>query len=139
MRASRLLRGFGQSPAPLPGQEVSMNPIRQMLTLEARARAMRGALTRSEAALWGLISGEKLGVSVRRQKVIGKFIADFAIPSRRLVIEVDGPCHARRGARDVRKDRALARLGWRVLRLDAELVLSAPEEALRRVREALVG
>lgn len=73
-----------------------MNPIRQMLTLEARARAMRGALTRSEEALWGLISSGKLSASVRRQKVIGKFIADFAIPSRRLVIEVDGPCHARR-------------------------------------------
>ncbi len=34
---------------------------------------------------------------------------------------------------------SLARLGWRVLRLDAELVLGAPEEALARVRDALAG
>ena len=116
-----------------------MNPFRRKLTLEARASAMRGAPTRSEEALWRLISGGKLGVSVRRQKVIGEFIADFAIPSRHLVLEVDGASHRLRAAPDARKDRALARLGWRVLRLDAELVLSAPEEALRLVREALVG
>lgn len=128
---------MGQSPAPLPGREVSVDPLRRQQVLEARARLMRGAPTRSEAALWQLLSGGKLGASARRQVVLGGFIADFAVPAARLVIEVDGPCHARQRARDARKDRRLARLGWRVLRLDAELVLRAPVEALARVREAL--
>ncbi|MBK7582078.1 MAG: DUF559 domain-containing protein [Myxococcales bacterium] len=45
--------------------------------------------------------------------------------------------HARKVAADARRDRKLARLGWRVLRLDAELVVKKPEVALGLVREAL--
>ncbi|MBE7484127.1 MAG: DUF559 domain-containing protein [Polyangiaceae bacterium] len=107
--------------------------------LESRACALRGSPTRSEEALWRVLSAGKLGVSARRQVVLGNFIADFAVPARRLVIEVDGGSHAGRAAADARRDRGLARLGWRVLRLDAELVLSSPEEALARVRAALAG
>lgn len=44
---------------------------------------------------------------------------------------------ARRTAADARRDRALARLGFRVLRLPAALVLSQPEEAVARVLKAL--
>ncbi|MCC6900234.1 MAG: DUF559 domain-containing protein [Polyangiaceae bacterium] len=130
---------MGQSPAPLPGREVSVNPLRRQQVLEARARLMRNAPTRSEAALWRLLSGGKAGASARRQVVLGNFIADFAVPAARLVIEVDGRCHARQRGRDARKDRQLARLGWHVLRLDADLVLSEPDEALAQVREALAA
>jgi very-short-patch-repair endonuclease len=84
-----------------------------------------------------LLRGAELGVEVKRQLVIGEFVADFAVPAARLVIEVDGGSHAMRAAADARRDKKLARLGWRVLRLDADLVLGAPAEAVARVREAL--
>lgn len=74
---------------------------------------------------------------MRRQVVIGDFIADFVVPAVRLIIEVDGGAHRGRSAADETRDRKLARLGWRVLRLDAELVLRALPAALERVREAL--
>ncbi len=112
------------------------NHTRRQL-LEARAHAMRGAPTWSEQALSRLLRGAKLGVAVRRQVVIGGFVADFAVPAARLIIEVDGGSHAGRAAADARRDRKLARLGWRVLRLEAELVPRQPEAALLRVREAL--
>jgi very-short-patch-repair endonuclease len=54
--------------------------------------------------------------------VLGRFIADFYAPAPRLVVEVDGVCHARRVSVDVRRDRALERAGYHVVRLDAELV-----------------
>lgn len=54
--------------------------------------------------------------------VLGRFIADFVAPVARLVVEVDGAYHARLGAADARRDIALVRLGYRVLRLPAELV-----------------
>ncbi len=73
-------------------------------------------------------------VSVKRQVVLGQYIADFVVPSRRLVIEVDGAQHARQRSADARRDRAL---GYRVLRLDANLVVKQLPEAMRRVREAL--
>jgi very-short-patch-repair endonuclease len=55
----------------------------------------------------------------------------------KLVVEVDGSSHARRAVADARRDRALARLGWRVVRLPAQLVLSQPLEAVALVRQAL--
>jgi very-short-patch-repair endonuclease len=94
------------------------------LTIE-RARQMRCALTLSEQKLWSAIAGRRLGVTFRRQVPLGRFIADFAAPAAGLVVEVDGPYHARRRAADARRDRALGRMGYRVLRLDAELVLAS--------------
>ena len=42
--------------------------------------------------------------------------------------------HARRGVADVRRDRVLRRLGYRVLRLDADLVLTRLAEGVEQVR-----
>jgi very-short-patch-repair endonuclease len=61
--------------------------------------------------LWTQLSGSKLGVGFRRQYVVGKFVVDFAAPSRRLAVEVDGSYHASRSAGDAARDAKLARLG----------------------------
>lgn len=111
--------------------------LRRQQLLAGRAAAMRAAPTESEAALWRGLRGRQLGVEVRRQVVLGEFIADFVVPSVWLVIEVDGGSHRGRNVADARRERVLGRLGYRVLRLDAELVLCSPEEALARVRAAL--
>ncbi len=104
--------------------------------LEERARRMRCAPTWSEAALWRLISARKLGVSFRRQVVVGgRYIADLAA----------GGYHGRRAVADARRDRVLRREGWplggslrsRVLRLSEELVIRSPSEAVAAVRSAL--
>ncbi len=58
-------------------------------------------------------------------------------PSRRLIVEVDGDWHRGRERLDARRDRALARAGWRVLLLDAALVMRDLPAAVARVREAL--
>jgi very-short-patch-repair endonuclease len=58
-------------------------------------------------------------------------------PAVRLVIEVDGEYHSRRGTADARRDRVLRRLGYQVLRLEAELVLRHPEQASALIRGAL--
>ena len=107
--------------------------------IEARARAMRFAQTPTEEALFSQLRGGKLGVAVRRQYVIGRYIADLAVPSARLVIEVDGEYHGARRVADARRDRELGRRGWRVLRLPAALVAQDPGEAVARVRAALGG
>ena len=116
-----------------------LNTKRQALVAE-RAHAMRHAPTPSEAALWRLLSARKLGVSFRRQVPLGgRYIADFLAPSARLVLEVDGDSHRGRTQADARRDRALARLGYRVLRLEAGLVLHEPALALARIQAALAG
>ena len=66
-----------------------------------------------------------------------RYIVDFLAPSIKLAVEVDGPYHARRGVADARRERCLARLGYRALRLDADLVLTRLAEAVERVRAAV--
>ena len=107
--------------------------------LAAFALRMRHAPTRSEAALWTTLSGRRAGgVQFRRQYVLGgRWIADFAAPAARLVVEVDGGAHRGRERHDARRDRALAALGYRVLRLDAELVLRDRAAAVELVQKAL--
>lgn len=107
--------------------------------IEARARTMRFAPTPTEEALFRELGGGKLGVVVRRQYIIGRYTADLAVPSRRVVIEVDGAYHAARRVADARRDRELARRGWRVLRLPAALLEQDLAEAVARVRAALGG
>ena len=105
--------------------------------IELRARQMRCALTPTEQQLWEQIRGGRLGVWFRRQVPVGRYIADFLAPSQRLIVEVDGGHHALRRRADERRDRKLTRLGYRVLRLDAELVRTNVAEAVVRVRAAL--
>jgi very-short-patch-repair endonuclease len=101
---------------------------------------MRGSLTATEELLWARIRGRRLGVVFRRQvPLLGRFIADFLAPAQRLVIEVDGAYHGERGRADARRDAALERAGYRVLRIEASLVVSDIERALRRMQAALRG
>jgi very-short-patch-repair endonuclease len=62
---------------------------------------------------------------------------DFVARAEKLVVEVDGKWHAQRRRADARRDRVLARLGYRVLRLEAELVMRNLPEAVARIRAAL--
>jgi very-short-patch-repair endonuclease len=57
--------------------------------------------------------------------------------ARRMSGAVDGGYHARRRAADARRDRALQRLGYRVLRLDAALVSDRIQDAVAQIRAAL--
>ncbi len=91
--------------------------------LQARAAGMRASGTASERLLWSRLVSSKLGVAFRRQYVIGGRIVDFAAPSVRLVVEVDGASHVGRRGADARKDRELGRLGYRVLRVEAREVM----------------
>jgi very-short-patch-repair endonuclease len=103
----------------------------------ARAREMRLAPTPSEARLFEALRGRRLGVVVKRQVPIGGFIVDLLVPAAMLIIEVDGTSHAGRKRADERRDRKLRRLGYRVLRLEAKLVMKQLEVAVQSVKVAL--
>ena len=109
----------------------------QRLVIDARATLMRHAPTRSEEILFRALSGKKLGVLFRRQVRVGKYVADFAARVVRLAVEVDGASHFGRERADERRDRAFERAGWRVLRLDAEVVERDVAVAVERIREVL--
>ena len=110
------------------------------LKLRGHAAEMRARHNPAELALWQLLRGGQLGVWFRRQVVLlGSHIVDFYCPAAKLVVEVDGGYHgdpARRRA-DARRERRLAKAGYRVVRVPAELVLVSPQAAVRVVIAAL--
>jgi very-short-patch-repair endonuclease len=116
------------------------NQVRKRLRLEQCAWANRRGLTESEARLWAALSARKLGVQFRRQvPLAGRYVVDFCAPAARLVIEVDGGCHTRKRQADARRDAVLSALGYRVVRLAAELVIQELLVAVSVIRAALDG
>jgi very-short-patch-repair endonuclease len=106
--------------------------------LELQARQHRSCLTESEARLWSALQARQLGVQFRPEVVLGgRFIVDFFASSVGLIVEVDGGYHARRRGADASRDRKLQRLGYRVVRVDAELVLRELGAAVAQIRAAL--
>lgn len=61
------------------------------------------------------------------------FVFDFALPERRLYVEIDGSVHRLRRERDARKDTMMAERGWRGLRLPAALVRDNISDAISRI------
>jgi len=109
--------------------------LRRSQLLELRASTMRHAPTTSEARLFEALRCGKLGVSFRRQAVLlGRFIADLYAPALKLVVEVDGGYHAQRREADARRERALRKAGYHVLRLDAEVVMADLPAAVAQVQ-----
>ena len=114
---------------------------RQQLKFQAllaeRAHFMRRNSTETESQLWRKLSGKRLGIAFKRQIPIDRYIVDFLAPAERLVVEVDGAGHSLRRTADARRDRTLQRLGYRVLRIDAELVRCNLAEAVALIVAAL--
>jgi very-short-patch-repair endonuclease len=125
----------------LGGEIFMLKQSRQQLQFQAllaeRAHFMRHHSTETEQALWCQLAGSALGVAFKRQVPIDRCIVDFLAPARKLVVEVDGGIHSVRRARDARRDRVLQRLGYWVLRVDAELVRRTVSAAVALVVAAL--
>lgn len=70
----------------------------------------------------------------------GHYRIDFAYPSVKLAIEIDGPHHRlpEVKSRDARRDRRLRQLGWTVDRFDEDEVVYHPERVLLAIRRRLV-
>ena len=140
-RVSQSLRQGGCARTLHRAQEVTvriskLESARQSL-LEPRARHMRFHQSPSEQQLWRAIRGRRLGVQFRRQVPLGRFIADFFAPEVGVAVEVDGGYHAERVKADAKRDEVLRRMGYRVVRLEAELVMRQLEVAVARVAAAI--
>jgi very-short-patch-repair endonuclease len=76
--------------------------------IRGRAQVLRRKPTDAERKMgWLLRSMKPLGMHFRRQAPIGRYIADFAWHSGKILIELDGSQHA-----DARKDYDLRRTAW---------------------------
>ena len=85
--------------------------------LTQNAKKLRKAMTKEERHLW-YDCLKQLPVTVHRQKILGRYIVDFYIASKKLVIELDGSQHyeAEHQAQDAMRDSYLESIGCTVLR-----------------------
>jgi len=108
------------------------------------ARDNRKAMSEPEARMWLALRANRFeGVKFRRQKVIGRYIADFAANEPRIVVEIDGHTHDVDDPRDAQRTRYLNERGYHVVRFtngdvmtNLEGVLQMLAKTLREAREA---
>ena len=110
--------------------------------LRTFAKENRNGGTKAEVCLWKYaLSKKKLGYTVKRQRSVLNYIADFMCQDLNLIIEVDGSIHdsAEAQAKDSIRQRELEGAGFRVIRFTNEDVLrnmdSVRSELAKIVRE----
>ncbi len=103
------------------------------------ARRMRRQPTMAERLLWKLLRNGRLeGFKFRRQVPIGRYVADFVCLRHRLIVEADGPWHED-NPRDLDRDAWLAAQGFKVLRFPNNEIVTAPENILMAIIDAVPG
>lgn len=106
--------------------------------LKASAQALRREMTPEEKRLWYDFL-KKLPITVNRQKIIGCFIVDFYIASKKLVIEVDGRQHftTEHAESDRARDGELSSRGIRVFRCTNEEIKTNFKQVCDRILDAI--
>jgi very-short-patch-repair endonuclease len=87
-----------------------------------RSRHLRVDSTKQERLFWSKVRAGRLrGLKFRRQHPVLGHILDFACPTAKVAIELDGPIHdATKEEADNRKTAVLEQHGWVVLRYSLE-------------------
>jgi len=92
----------------------------------------------SEAVLWNVLRARQLrGFKFRRQQPIGAFVVDFYCDEAGLIVEVDGPIHEHQQDADRQRQELLESLGLRVLRIQADAIISDIDTVLARLAAVL--
>ncbi len=99
------------------------------------ARRMRLDMTPEEETLWSRLRRRQVdGLRFRRQRPVGRYIADFYCPDLRLMIEIDGTVHHGREAFDGNRDDYLTGRGYKVIRLRNEDITHRLNEVIETIR-----
>lgn len=107
--------------------------------LKEYARHNRNNPTPAEELLWNYLSSDGLGVTFKRQHIIGDCIADFVYLPNSLIIELDGGYHQlpQQQRNDAARTEWLEEKGFTVIRFSNEDVLKNIEHVLEIIKEKL--
>lgn len=104
------------------------------------AKENRLCQTAEEELLWYHLSRNQLGVHIRRQHIIGCYIADFICLKAKLIIEVDGGYHSREQQKlqDYLRTKDLNAMGYKVVRIKNEDVRNNLSKILDNIFNLIV-
>lgn len=114
-----------------------MIKIHNIHALSDRRKELRKNQTSTEEKLWWYLRDKRLGVKFRRQHSVGGYILDFICKEKKLIIEVDGEIHNKKGNKeyDVVRDKYFEELGYRVLRFRNDEVESDVKEIVKEIKK----
>lgn len=100
--------------------------------LKAYARRLRLKPTPSEVKAYKALKGARIGFKF--QVPFKYYILDFLIPSRLLVLEIDGGYHKTRSWKDKKRDKFCRDMGLKVLRVKNHNVKTVVSKVKRFVK-----
>ena len=111
----------------------------QYALLKEYAQYNRNHPTEAEALLWEYLKADSLGVTFKRQHIIGDYIADFVCLSHKLVIELDGGYHqlGPQQTSDAQRMQWLETKGYRVIRFTNQELFNNINKVLETIDENL--
>ena len=153
LRRADLVHATAQAAVANSARMVTANPMhdpasRRRLSATMKRRGIRpifnggkghGLTTPQKTLLAALgpewVAEHVVTTGLRRKSWARSYSLDIACPAQMLDVEVDGPSHLALKIReaDRRRDAVLAMLGWRVLRVTNEEILSSVGEVAARV------
>lgn len=100
------------------------------------AERLRREMTGAEKILWEKVCRNQLGIRIRRQHPIWKFVADFYCHEIKLVIEIDGGIHLRSENKeyDISRDIVLKKFGIEIIRFTNELVINETDWVVGEIK-----
>ena len=116
-----------------------MKIINNIKSLLYRRKELRNNSTPEEILLWLQLKDSQTGSKFRRQHSIGGYIVDFYCPSKKLVIEIDGPQHLKAENKEYDKIRSnyFDGLGIKVLRFNNSEVSTQTKMVIKKIKDVL--
>ena len=103
------------------------------------AERLRRDMTATEKIIWDRVCKNQLGVRIRRQHPVWKFIADFYCHEIKLVIEIDGGIHllSENKEYDISRDIILKEFKIEILRFTNNEVINEPDLVIEKIRKTI--
>ena len=103
------------------------------------AERLRRDMTITEKILWDRVCRNQLGVRIRRQHPVWKFIADFYCHGVKLVIEIDGGIHLHSENKeyDISRDIILKEFQIEILRFTDEEVNNETDLVIEKIKKTI--
>lgn len=108
-------------------------PVASKSDLKKYSSRMKRNPTPSEVAFKAKL--DLAGIRYHEQKPVGFFIADFVIPSKNLIVEIDGSAHIGRERYDSMRDDFIKDAGFKIIRIKNEDVAAYDVSAILEMRD----